>query len=274
MTGETTRDAVYVLDGDSFVPTPSAGSPWSAGLQHGGPPSGLLTRAIEAFARESDLQISRLSIDLLRPIPMTPLRVRTNRVRSGKRMQVVDATLHGGGMDVARASGLLLRQSDAPESQEPPRVLPGPDGLRTESFIPKERLGDVPYGFHVRLETRATHDPASGQYGLWLRLPIPLVAGETATMRQVASALADLTGSVGLFAERAAGGIPRAFINPDTTVYFTREPVGEWIGFEAGARHDSSGIGVAATIMHDRLGAFGQTAQARLAQPQLPSSKT
>ena len=43
-------DAFYVTDGDDFVATAHTRGPWSPKHQHGGPPSALLARAIEAQA--------------------------------------------------------------------------------------------------------------------------------------------------------------------------------------------------------------------------------
>ena len=43
-------DAIFHRDGDLFVPSEYASSPWYRGYVHGGPPAGLLARCIEQVA--------------------------------------------------------------------------------------------------------------------------------------------------------------------------------------------------------------------------------
>ena len=40
-------EALYLPDGELMIPTELSRGPWVATAQHGGPPSGLLTRAVE-----------------------------------------------------------------------------------------------------------------------------------------------------------------------------------------------------------------------------------
>jgi hypothetical protein len=80
-------------DGDGFVPTALARGPWDPNAQHGGAPSAILARAIERHDPEPPMQVARLTIELLRPVPLGPLSVRTRTVRPGKRVQLVEAGL-------------------------------------------------------------------------------------------------------------------------------------------------------------------------------------
>ena len=65
--------AVYVMEGDAFVPTELARGPWDPNAQHGGAPAALLARAIEAEAGE--LAVARLTYEFLRPVPLEPVAV-------------------------------------------------------------------------------------------------------------------------------------------------------------------------------------------------------
>ena len=71
--------------------------PWSNEHQHGGPPAALLARAIDALrVREEDppMQLTRLSVELLRPIPIAaPLEVQTEVMVAGRRVQRIAAVL-------------------------------------------------------------------------------------------------------------------------------------------------------------------------------------
>jgi len=67
----------YRPDGPSgFVPTPSTAGPWGPESQHGGPPAALLTRAVESLPRpDGERVVGRLTMELLGPVPVGPLRV-------------------------------------------------------------------------------------------------------------------------------------------------------------------------------------------------------
>ena len=54
---------------DEVLPTPATAGPWSRSAQHGGPPAGLLTRALEGLLTP-DQFLSRISVDLLGPVPV------------------------------------------------------------------------------------------------------------------------------------------------------------------------------------------------------------
>ena len=82
-------DFVYSRDGDLFTPTKWAGSPWSHELQHGGPVCGLVAAAAEEVARESELRVTRLTVDLCRPTPLAPLRRVTQLLRRGRRLALL-----------------------------------------------------------------------------------------------------------------------------------------------------------------------------------------
>ncbi|MBE0610510.1 MAG: thioesterase family protein [Dehalococcoidia bacterium] len=82
-------DAIFIREGDSFVPTDLARSPWGPQLLHGGPPAGLLARAIEHAVHDADMHPARVTIDLFRPVPKQPLQVEVEAVRQGNRIAVM-----------------------------------------------------------------------------------------------------------------------------------------------------------------------------------------
>src|SRR5262249_11821428 len=98
----------FTADGDQFVPSASARGPWSARHQHGGPPAALLARA---FARKAgvDAQVTRLTFDLLRPVPLSPLTVETRIVRAGTKVQRFAGSVLADGVPVIEATCLVMR---------------------------------------------------------------------------------------------------------------------------------------------------------------------
>src|SRR5688500_14116318 len=93
----------------SFNSTPSTAGPWGRDAQHGGPPSGLLTRALEA-EMGPDRVIGRISVDLLGPVPVGPLEVSTSVVRPGRSVSLLSASLvdSSAGRECATARAWVL----------------------------------------------------------------------------------------------------------------------------------------------------------------------
>ena len=63
-------DALFERDGTRFVPTELCRGPWSPDAQHGGPPAALMARAAEGFEGGEEMQVARLTVELLRPVPL------------------------------------------------------------------------------------------------------------------------------------------------------------------------------------------------------------
>ena len=61
-------DAFYEPLGDGrYVSTKHSAGPWSPHTQHLGPPSALLTRAVEALPAAAPMAIARLTVEILGP---------------------------------------------------------------------------------------------------------------------------------------------------------------------------------------------------------------
>ncbi len=264
-------DAIFLPEGDRFVPTRLAASPWGADRLHGGPSAGLLARAIERASPDPEMQVVRLTIDLFRPVPMEPLRVETEVVREGRRIRAVDAMLYAGGVAVSRATALLLRRSDGalPSVETPAPCVEGPEGLETTGLgggPPRgEGLAGMPpnmrQGFHTTVEVRRVGGFFGSGKGVgWFRIPAPLVAGEETSPLVRVAATADFGSPMG--SVRLAEGV--GFINADITLYLHRLPEGEWICLEASGVAQSYGLGMAETVVHDARGPIGRVVQATL----------
>ena len=62
--------AFYVPDGDRFRSTDWTRGPWDPRQQHAGPPTALLGRAIEGLEGSERFTVARLSVELLRSVPL------------------------------------------------------------------------------------------------------------------------------------------------------------------------------------------------------------
>ena len=257
--------AIFRREGERFVPSAYASGPWGADRLHGGPVIGLIARAIEAEAADPELVVTRLTVDLFRPVPLEPLAVRVETLRRGSRLCLLQAGLLVGESECARATALLLRASDLGATDHAARCPAGPDGLATESLMRGFAREGFPPGFHTLAQTRWVPRVAGEPLAIWFHLPAPLVAGEQASALQCAVALSDFANAVATIAgrERAPEAVP--YINADATLYLSRRPEGEWFCLQEQACDNERGISVAETLLCDVRGPFGRALQARLA---------
>jgi hypothetical protein len=275
-------DAIFIPEGDTFVPTDLARSPWSPRLLHGGPPAGLLARAIERANPDPGFHVTRLTIDLFRPVPKAPLNAETRLVREGKRILVAEASLFADGVEVCRASALLLRQSevDMPEAHLPPSALhPGPEGIPTTglSTMMNRATGEAPVlpamgagGFHTTVEVRRVAGaPGTGRGTAWIRIPVPFVAGEETSALVRAAATSDFGNALGYIRPSEEIG----FINADITLYLHRLPEGEWLCLESASSGQPHGLGLVETVVHDAQGPIGRVVQALIVNRRAPHSE-
>jgi hypothetical protein len=256
-------EAIFGRDGDVFVPTGHARGPWDPGAQHGGAPSALIARAVEALA--PDMRLARLTVELLGAVPLAPLAVSAEIVKAGRRFQLAEATLSvaGSGVVVCRARAALLRRGD--EAGVPPGDRPAPlvDGPLTAE---RNRWNAGTEGFGqtgMDLRFVAGDFVEAGPARTWLRLARPLVDGEEASPVQIAVAAADFGNGV----SRVLDWDRWLFVNTDLTVHLHRDPEGEWIALDARTAVEPNGSGLAVSDLHDERGPIGVALQSLFVAP-------
>lgn len=269
--------AVFVRDGEAFLPTAHASSPWGADRLHGGPTLGLLTRAVESELDADGWLPTRLTFDMFRPVPRAPLHVDTELLRSSGRLRLVSARLRSGPAEVARVTALGLRSGGHHKSGrrfvDAPHMA-GPSGFETRPLLRGVRRSSLPPGFHTSVETRWLPQRVDGPLAIWFRIPMPLVAGEATSSLQCAAALADFCNALVSFAAPAGEHPSPPYINTDTTLYLERKPRGEWIGLLEGRSQEHDGISLTETALCDEHGCFGRAQQARLANAPVVTPST
>jgi Thioesterase-like superfamily len=245
------------LGPDRFLATELTRGPWDPGVQHAGPPAALLGRAVEGHGDRDDLQVARITFEIARPVPIAELAVATRRLRGGRSVELVEATLVAGDTEVMRATALRIRIADLglPDGLAPGPRLPGPEAGRAAPFFPTGQ--DV--GYHTAMESRfvAGSFLELGPAAVWMRMRHPLVAGETPSPLCRVVIAADSGNGVSAVLDYRRW----RFVNPDLTVYLLRPPVGEWVALEA-ATAVAAGIGLADTALHDQQGPIGRSVQA------------
>ena len=253
-------EAIYLPEGPgSFAPTELARGPWDPGAQHGGAPAALIARAVERVESAVPMDVVRITYEFLRPVPLSPLDLRTRVLRDGKRVQLVEATLHAGDLEVARATALRIRSEAvaAPAGDPEPPPHGGP-GESAPISMPAFERGPTMFardGMEVRFAHGAFADV--GPAFAWFRLRVSLVAGEEPSPLQRLAAAGDFGNGIAT----AVSWATHVFINPDLTLYVERLPQGEWVGLDAVTRVGGAGIGVSDSALYDERGRVGRAQQ-------------
>lgn len=256
-------DALYEPDGDHFVPTPFTTGPWDPRAQHGGAPASLLTGVLEQIDAPGPVQIARLTFELLRPVPLTPLTVSTQVLRPGRKVQLIEASLRADDVEVMRATALRIRTADIPVPPEtkPDEPAPGtPDEGQVLEF-PNSRH-DGPSFHAVACDIRFVDGgfDRPGPATAWIHLTVPVVAGEDTTPMMRLAAASD-------FGNGLSWTLPRdgwVFINPDLSVHLVRPPEGMWVGLQSVTHPGDHGVGMAESALFDQHGRIGRSVQSLL----------
>jgi hypothetical protein len=255
-------DAFYESDGELFRATELTRGPWDPGAQHAGPPAALLGYVIERLPEAERFQVGRVTFEILRSVPIAPVRVEAQVVRPGRRVQMVEAELSDADGEVLmRARGWRIRTAriDLPaEAIVGATVPPAPEQGSESDFFPTGQE----HGYHSAMEARfiAGGFTEPGPATVWLRMRQPLVAGEEPTPLQRALVAADVGNGVS-----ASLDFRRyLFINVDLTVHLERMPKGEWICVDAVTLPQAKGIGTAESVLLDERGRIGRGLQTLL----------
>lgn len=255
-------DAFYEdLGGGRFASSEHTNGPWGPGMQHMGPPSGLLARTLEALDGHERGFIARLTVEILGAVPVAELEVSASVERPGKSVELLAATMSAGGRPVVLARAWRIVTSDSTGvSTTQAAPLPPPDGA--------PEFGR-PEGWHSgyvdAIEWRSIHGGlhVPGPATVWSRQRVDLVLGEKPSPLQRLCTIADSGNGV------SAGLDPNQwlFINPELTVHVHRMPEGEWIGLDAATTIGLNGVGTANSVLHDLHGPVATGAQALLVRP-------
>jgi hypothetical protein len=259
---EVTPPAFYRRDGDRFIPTELTRGPWDAEAQHAGPPAALLGRAIEGLASDGARHVGRITLDILRSVPIAPLEVSAELVRPGRSVELCAATLSDESGPLIRASAWRLRAAELEfprpplSPREPPPPKP-PEESREGRFFPTGAPG-----YHTAMDYRFAEGAflELGPAVAWLRMRVPLIAGEEPTPLQRLLVAAD-SGN-GVSATLDFGRF--VFINVDLSVHLHRLPVGEWICLDAVTLPEPNGMGLSDTLLWDERGRVGRATQTLL----------
>jgi len=249
----------------AFAATGLTSGPWDPRLQHAGPPAALLARAVEARSAIDGGQTVRLSYDILRPVPVAPLRIEARTLRPGRRVEQLEATLSAAddpaGAPLMRATAWRMRTEAVPvppEALAAPVVLAAPDTGASGRFD----WWTAEVAYHRALDWRFLSGgfERPGPATVWTRLQVPLVAGEPVTPLQRLLVMADAASGVSAMLDWGAF----TFVNVDLGIHLERPPSGEWMAMAAETRLGPSGAALCTSVLHDGEGRLGTSTQSLL----------
>ena len=169
-----------------------AGGPWDPKLQHGAAPSSLICWAVERLPSPVPMRVARLTVDLMRPVPVAPLTIETEILREGKKIQLVAVRLLADGKEVVRATALRIRSRPRRcRSTAPSAARPAAAGEAATMRWPA-RMSHTP--FLSGLSARATSKARSARPGpaaIWFHAARPIVEGVTISPLMRAAITAD-----------------------------------------------------------------------------------
>ncbi len=255
----TPPTAYFRADGATFAPTEIAQGPWGPTIS-GNILGGLLGFVLDREHGDPELQPARLTVDLFRPAALAPLTVRTEIVRAGRRIKVVDAQAIQNGDAVARASVVLLRRGPAGPTDIWSMPMPIPDPPGADHVGAGTPMELVAHGAGSSVDLSAWRH--TGPKHIWVNNVTPLVQDQPMTPFTRAAMAGDVVSSLTHF-----GPAGLSYINADYTLTLSRLPESADIGLSALTHFSAAGVATGTATLFDRSGPIGSGIATALLSP-------
>ena len=255
-------EAVFRVEENRVLASEHAAGPWDARMQHGGAPSSLVVWAAERIPTLQPMRVARLTIDLMRPVPVAPLTIESRVLREGRKIQLCEVRLLAEGVEVARATVLKIRiqpvEFPGGTVTEMPLDVPGPEAGRNDEAGNSSKFIQ---GLTLRAVRGGFLQPGPG--AIWFRANRPIVEGAAISQAMRTVLAADCSNGVSAVLDFTKW----SFINADLTVTLARQPVGDWILLNAEMTLGPDGAGLAVSRLGDVQGYFGRAVQCLVVEP-------
>jgi hypothetical protein len=248
--------------GGAYQPTEATIGPWSPDLQHGGPPSALLTHALLQHQPRAGMVLSRITIEIFGTIPLTPCEVQVETVRAGKRIELLKASYVTGGKTCMLAHAWRLESVPGVAQVVPePFDLPALPEPQVQGFFPG--VGYFPYGHALEWRYVQGSFDTLGPATVWARSRIALV--DDAPLQPIETLMLLIDSANGASAELDI--LKWSFVPVDLSIGLHRQPVGEWQGMAARTVVQGDGIGQTTTTAFDQTGSVGHSLHTLFVRP-------
>lgn len=254
--------ALFVREQNIWMPQEATVGPWSPDALHGGPVAALCVAAAEELVPDPEMITTRLTLDLVRPVPTRPLEVTTSILKGGRRVALIDVQIAAEGATVAFARVQRTRWTPVtlPEMRDsgaellPPPDLPSDFEALDTSLAPRR---PAPF---LSLATELRTPRGVGVYEArsttaWLRVFAHLTPGAPLSPAAAVVAAADYGNALGAPAIPGRTGV--LFPNADLTVHLARAPESGWIRMQPATTWLEQGIGHTRCDLSDERGMLG-----------------
>ncbi|MDP9069286.1 MAG: thioesterase family protein [Actinomycetota bacterium] len=213
------------------------------------------------LASPAPRRIARITCEVLRPVPVAALEVAASIVRSGKRLDLVEARLvdeTGAVVMVASAWRLPDERIDLPQKAGGEVPDASVASASERDFFPVSY--DV--GYHTATDWRFVRGAwlEPGPAMAWTRSRVPLVEGENPSWIERLLIAADTASGISAVLD------PLVFFfkNVDLTVEVDRLSDEEWVGVDAVTDLPGTNVGFARATLFDSRGAVARSSQTLL----------
>jgi len=252
---------VYRLEGATAIATELASGPWGR-MQHGSAPASLIAHIAENMPSEQPMRTARLTIDLMRPVPIAPLTIKIEVLRDGRKIRLLRIDLFAEGTLVVSGSVLQIRRTPTERPQgiaDEPVTLPGPGAGRRA----KVKKDENPFLSLIEISIVKGGFNKPGPCAAWFRAEQPIIEGTPLSKLMSAAIAADFCNGASAVLDFRHW----TFINGDLTISLARDPVDDCILLDAETWLGPDGAGLAFGRLADRHGYFGRAAQSILIEP-------
>lgn len=247
--------------GGFFEPTVHVQGVWNPAEQHMAPVSGLLVHAIEEHEPREEMQLARITFEILGVIPNALTEITVTTIRPGRTIELVEAVLVAGGRPAVRAHAWrMARQKTDTVAGGAPGPMADPDSMGAWDGTARWTGGYI-----ATLEGRCAATSVPGRGQVWLRTETTLVEDIAASPTAAFVGLVDTANGVLVRADPAQWMFP----NIDLSIHLWRRPKAGWVGFDTTVVFGGDGIGLTSSVLHDVDGPVGRSEQILTIRPRV-----
>ena len=249
---ETTADGVQTAH---YKPTENTQGAWNEHEQHMAPATGVICAELEKYQPRENMQIARISLDILGLIHLEDFKITTQIIRPGRTIELIESKMEAKGRIciIARTWRMISSDTKAVKGIED-KTMSSPKNQPNWSGMSVWGGGYIKsISPHIRqVKGRA------GKGQVWLTNKLEMVEGEeTSSFVKLMGMVDTMNGVV----ERQAGKFDYMFPNVDLQIHLYRLPKGKWLGLDVQQQYGENGVGLTSAVLHDENGSFGHAEQ-------------
>lgn len=238
-----------------YKPTKNAQGAWNENEQHMAPATGVICAELEKFQPRENMQIARISLDILGMIHLEEIKITTQIIRPGRTIELIESKMETKGRVCISARTWRLSVQNTKEiSGLEDKKLKFYKDLKTWDGI---TTWDGGYIKSISKNSRKiAFEHGKGQ--VWLTNDLEMVEGQKTSSFVKLMGMVDTMNGV---AVRQDTPFEYMFPNVDLQIHLYRLPKGNRLGLDVQQQYGETGVGLTSAILHDETGPFGHAEQ-------------